>query len=322
MSVGVGAGTQPGKGAQLSGAGIGADHGSASSTSTAGISGVAGNTAARTGDAQTGLKPIFDKDKVRQEVNAQVAVTSEFGKQIIPVAAKTADQRAIDLRRQGNEDEAKKWDEGGIYRNGLYTALGALTGGVGGALRAAASATVIPVVGEEIAKLNLPEEVRQVATQLVGVAVGAAAGGSAGVSAALPQTAYNYVSHSPFAQVRRSVSQENARLMNECGTRCTEQDFRRIDRQMSALEAAGNLVAISQASKLSTEQALQLGELVASLHPLYGTPIALYQAISGRGVVTQNDLFVCQAHSSGAARRARGLPGMRQLIECKLFAFI
>jgi ABC-type multidrug transport system fused ATPase/permease subunit len=126
------------------------------------------------------------------------------------------------------------------------------------------------------------------ATQVVSVAVGAAAGGAAGVSTALPQTAYNYVSHSPFADVRRTVSQENARLMNQCGANCTEQDFKRIDQQMAKLEVAGNLTAISQNSKLTTEQALQLGETVAALLPVYGTPIALYQAISGKSLSGQD----------------------------------
>jgi hypothetical protein len=45
-------------------AGYGNASGEASSTTMAGISGIAGNARARTGDAETGLKPIFDKDKV------------------------------------------------------------------------------------------------------------------------------------------------------------------------------------------------------------------------------------------------------------------
>ncbi|WP_090143190.1 hemagglutinin repeat-containing protein [Limnohabitans sp. DM1] len=300
VGVGVGTGSLPGQGSKLSSAGFGTDSGNASSTTTAGISGVAGNTAARTGDKSTSIAPIFNKDQVKAEVNAQVAITSEFGKQAIPLAAKTADDKAIELRRQGNEEEAKKWDEGGVYRTTLYTALGGLTGGAAGATGAAVNSTVIPTLGEEIAKLNLPEGVRQVATQVVSVAVGATAGGAAGVSTALPQTAYNYVSHSPFANVRKTISQENARLMNQCGANCTEQDFKRIDQQMAKLEVAGNLAAISQNSKLTTEQALQLGETVAALLPVYGTPIALYQAISGKSLSGQ-DLSTVERFFNGAA---------------------
>ncbi|MEN5182088.1 hypothetical protein ABE501_20230 [Comamonas testosteroni] len=50
-----------------SSAGVGRDNGSASSTTQAGISGIAGNTSARTGDKETGLKPIFDKECYRSE---------------------------------------------------------------------------------------------------------------------------------------------------------------------------------------------------------------------------------------------------------------
>ena len=62
-------------------AGIGNNEGSASSTTHAAISGVAGNKNARTGDAQTGIAKIFDADKVRKDINAQVAITKEFGQQ-------------------------------------------------------------------------------------------------------------------------------------------------------------------------------------------------------------------------------------------------
>jgi filamentous hemagglutinin len=110
VGVSLGVGSALGK----SGAGVGGMSGNASSTSTAGISGIAGNTAVRSGDAETGLKPIFDADKVQKDINAQVAITQAFTQQAIPVAAKFADTKAIELRKQGNEEEAKKWDEKGI----------------------------------------------------------------------------------------------------------------------------------------------------------------------------------------------------------------
>jgi filamentous hemagglutinin len=82
-SIGLGAGGVPGQSlsAGLSGVGLGSDKGSAQSTTTAGISGVAGNAAARTGDASTSLKPIFDAEKVKKEIEAQVTITQEFNKQ-------------------------------------------------------------------------------------------------------------------------------------------------------------------------------------------------------------------------------------------------
>ncbi|AOS80569.1 MULTISPECIES: hypothetical protein [Hydrogenophaga] len=57
-----------------SGAGVGADDGQASSTTRAGISNIAGHKDARTGDAETGLTPIFDREKVSDEIQAQVVI--------------------------------------------------------------------------------------------------------------------------------------------------------------------------------------------------------------------------------------------------------
>ena len=53
----------------------------ANSTTTAGISGIAGNTAVRSTDAQSGIKPIFDAAKVQREVDAQTEITQYFGQQ-------------------------------------------------------------------------------------------------------------------------------------------------------------------------------------------------------------------------------------------------
>ena len=65
----------------------------------------------------------------------------------------------------------------------------------------ARSITVRTVVGEAIAGMNLAEPVRQGLTTVAGTLIGAAAGGADGAAAAFNQTALNYVSHSPFAQV-------------------------------------------------------------------------------------------------------------------------
>ena len=267
-----------------SGGGVGSNQASAASTASAGISGIAGNKAVRSTDANTAITPIFDQNKVKADVTAQVAIMTSFGQQAVPVAASYSDRKAIELRRAGNEAEAKKWDEGGAYRTVLYAGLGGLTGGLGGATGAAASSVVVPSIGEEIAKLNLPEPIRQGLTTIMGTAVGALAGGAAGAATAVPLTAFNYVSHSPFANVRVAVSQENAKLSNACGTNCTVADFRRIDLLMNKLETAGTLTEIGKNSKLTTEQAITLGENVAALLPVYGTPIALYQAISAESL--------------------------------------
>ena len=61
------------------GAGIGEDGSNASSTTRAGISGIAGNTAVRSGDSSGGIANSFDAAKVGNEINAQVSITQMFG---------------------------------------------------------------------------------------------------------------------------------------------------------------------------------------------------------------------------------------------------
>lgn len=122
----------------------------------------------------------------------------------------------------------------------------------------------------------------------------------AAANIAASATTYNYVSHSPSAAVRGAVARENARLAQQCGNNCTLADMRTIDLQMQRVEAAANLVQISKNSQLTSAQAIQLGENIAGLLPLYGTPIALYQAITGESL-SGNDLSTAERFINGVA---------------------
>jgi filamentous hemagglutinin len=119
QSVSVAVGTSGGKVAP-GGVGFGSDKGSASSVTTAGISGVAGNTAARTGDKETGIGQIFNKEQAQQEVAAQGAITQEFGKQASKAVGDYAGSQKAALSQQANAEtdpnkkaqlqaEAAKW---------------------------------------------------------------------------------------------------------------------------------------------------------------------------------------------------------------------
>jgi hypothetical protein len=114
-------------------------------------------------------------------------------------------------------------------------------------------------------------------------------GGTAGAATALGETANNYLSRSPFANVRRTANQENARLLNQCGTRCTEADFRRIDAQVAKVEQAATLAEISQRNTLTPQQAQQLTQVLLELLPVYGTGESLTQLITGKSSVTQEE---------------------------------
>ncbi len=141
-------------------AGFGSDSGAASSTTVAAISGLAGRQDARTGDQEVGIAPIFDKERVKEEMGAQVAITQAF----MPAAAKTwgdvSDQRERNLRRQSAaaaqsgdalraaalSAEAQRWAEGGAYRAAGHGVIGALGGGAAGALGAGASSLGAPAL--------------------------------------------------------------------------------------------------------------------------------------------------------------------------------
>ena len=208
VSVGLGAGTLPGKSASagMSGVGFGSDKESASSTTTAGISGVAGNTAARTGDKEAGIGQVFNKELVKAEVNAQVAITSEFGKQASKVVgdyAKTQYDKAVAAKDQAGIDA---WKEGGTNRVALHAIVGGLTGGASGAVGAATSQAVIDQVGQALKDTNLPTELKQALVLAAGTVVGSATGGSAGAATAFNATANNYLTHAQLQSKQQQLA--------------------------------------------------------------------------------------------------------------------
>ncbi|MGA0569791.1 hemagglutinin repeat-containing protein [Variovorax sp. VNK109] len=177
------------------GAGVGEDSGNASSVTTAGISGVAGDTSVRTGDARSGIDPIFEKDKVQKEIDAQVAITMEFGKQATRAIGDYATRKFNELK-DVDPEEAAKWAEGGIYRVGLHALVGGLAGGIEGATGAFASQLTIDAVATQIATLDIPDELRATLIAGAGALVGAAVGNGAGAASAFNATVNNYLKHS------------------------------------------------------------------------------------------------------------------------------
>lgn len=98
----------------LSGAGVGSDEGHAASVTQSGVSGMAGNTDVRTGDAETGIGKIFDADKVQKEINAQVQITQAFGQQASKAVAEYVQTERKALREQF--EKAKDEDKPGIKK--------------------------------------------------------------------------------------------------------------------------------------------------------------------------------------------------------------
>ncbi len=110
--VGIGVGPNPqGKYAPKgNNAGLGSDSGHQRSVTTAGISGIAGNSEVRTGDAPTGLNKIFDAERVAKKINAQVTISQEFSGQAYKLVDDFVDTNSKTLKRKIDEsrDEMEK----------------------------------------------------------------------------------------------------------------------------------------------------------------------------------------------------------------------
>jgi hypothetical protein len=217
VSISLGTSQQPTGKLDMSGLGIGigSDKGDASSTSSAGISGIAGNTAVRSTDGETGLQKIFDADKVQREIDAQMQITQYFGQQATKAVGDYATTKYNELKATDPE-EAAKWAEGGAYRVALHALVGGLGGGISGAAGAAISQATLPAVAEQIAGLDIPDDLKKTLIAVAGTAIGAAVGGTAGAASGVTATVNNYLKHT---DVEKLASQLRA-----CGTDQTCRD--------------------------------------------------------------------------------------------------
>ncbi|MEJ7139167.1 hemagglutinin repeat-containing protein [Comamonadaceae bacterium SL12-8] len=203
-------------GPALNGAGLGSDSGSAGSVTKAGISGIAGDTAVRSGDVGSGIKPIFDADTVRADVNAQVVITKDFSPAASNYIGKVGDGhldeaaalevQATRAREAGNTELADRlalqaqelkdnWGPDGKLRVLAHMAVGALAGGVDGAVGAGAGTVTAPAVMAQLEKSGLPEDLAKGIVGAASTTVGAIAGGTAGGAAAMNEVANNYLDH-------------------------------------------------------------------------------------------------------------------------------
>jgi filamentous hemagglutinin len=208
---------------QGTGIGVGKDSDHASSTTQAAISGIAGNKDARTGEAETGIARIFDQAKVQKDIQAQTTITQTVGQLASQAVGDFTGKQAADLRKEGKEDEAKKWDEGGAYRVALHTTLGGLVGGASGALGAGASAAAAPLLNEmqESITKNLKdagasEAVAKAAGQLLsgataaGIGALASGGNTAGAAMGLNADANNRQLHPNERNLIAKLAKEKA----------------------------------------------------------------------------------------------------------------
>jgi filamentous hemagglutinin len=203
----------------LNSVGIGSKSGNVNNTTLAAITGVAGNLHARTGDAQTGISKIFDASSVKADVQSQVTITSEFGKQASKAVGDYADSKLRDAIAQGNQANIDDWKEGGTARLSLHALVGGLTGNLSGAAGAIASQSFVPIVGNALNSIDIPIEVKQAFVLAAGTTVGSAIGGTAGAASSYNATYNNYLTHAEDMQRNALRKAQNA---NNCDKTCEE----------------------------------------------------------------------------------------------------
>ena len=201
-------------------AGFGQDSGKAGSTTLAGISGMAGNTAVRSGDAEIGIKPIFDPQKVQKDIDAQVKITQQFGQLASKAVGDYAAgklKEAGDLRTQANKEKEtnpdyarqlenqaitleSQWGDQGSLRIAAHTLIGGLTGGASGAAGAAAGTLTAPIVAQKLSEAGIEGGLATTLTALASTTVGAVVGGTVGAGTAFNEVTNNFLAHDEAAK--------------------------------------------------------------------------------------------------------------------------
>ncbi len=280
VGVNISTGQQGGK-HDLNGAsaGTGQDSGNAQSTTSAGISAMAGNEDVRTGDA-TGIGKIFDRDKVQREIDAQVAITAEFGKQASKAIGDYAAEQMKTigaLRAQGKNAEADAiealWGDNGSLRLAAHTAVGALTGGASGAAGAAAGTLAAPQVAEALQAAGITGPLADILTATASTAAGAAAGGASGAAAAGNEVANNYLQHQERLLLNQSLQACYANGdASACGTAAALKEKDQLsDKLLANAVATCNGTECDDVSKFIQHQMAELGCTIPSACQDQGT---------------------------------------------------
>nr|WP_019936910.1 hemagglutinin repeat-containing protein [Bordetella sp. FB-8] len=230
-------------GSQGAAAGFSSESGSQSSTTRSGISGGAvtitnaaaqqaatGQTAGQTvaslnrnvtsTSESDGLTKTWDGQQLQQEVAANAQITAVFGQQASKAVGDYAQiqlTKANALREQAKQDPAHaaelnaqadtleaQWREGGAYRVAAHTAIGALTGGVEGALGSGLAAAAAPQLNALTA--NLPEGVKEAVGVAAAAGLGALTGDAGGIAAAINEDTNNRELHANEMQVIKNLS--------------------------------------------------------------------------------------------------------------------
>ena len=118
--------------------------------------------------------------KVQRDIDAQVAITAEFGKQAAKSWGEYANGRFANAK---NEEEARCWGPDGACRAGGHALLGGLGGGVAGAAGAGLTSVAAPHVAGYLIGQGVEPSTAAALTGLLAFGAGSAAGVAAGAGA-------------------------------------------------------------------------------------------------------------------------------------------
>jgi filamentous hemagglutinin len=166
-----------------------------------------------TANTENAIKPIFDQQKVENEINAQVQITQLFGQQASKAVGDYAKEQldmAKSLRIQA-EDEyypdkkaellrdaaqmESDWGDQGTLRLAAHALIGGLTGNIEGAAGALVGAISAPEVAKLLQQAGIKGAIADTLTALASTAVGASVGNVSGASAAFNEVINNYLNH-------------------------------------------------------------------------------------------------------------------------------
>ena len=199
--------------------GIAQDSGSQSSTTKSGVSGgemtLTGQSQVSTSldqsvvidkDSSSALTKNWNGQQLMDQTQAGLQITSTALPRVAQEIGTQMDRTAAELRKQGNETEAKKYDEGGAYRIAAHTTLGALGSRVSGALGAGAATVAAPTLNDlqgalqsKLTAAGVDYTSAKAAAQLIiggaAATIGGVAGGGAGAVTAFNADANNRQLH-------------------------------------------------------------------------------------------------------------------------------
>ncbi|ADU38106.1 hemagglutinin repeat-containing protein [Variovorax paradoxus] len=242
------------------GAGIGDSDVDRSSTTRSGISGIAGNTAIRTGVDGTNALQMTNRQRAMRDIQAQVLITSQFGSQASRAVGDYAEEQYRTLMRQANAmgpsperdamvAEATKWGESGVYRVAAHLVVGGLAGGAGGAAGAGAVAAGAQSLNDlqnsmldSLIGAGLSPSAARGAASTLGAGfasvIGALAGGAAGAASAYNTDANNRILH-PSDTVNAHM------LAAQSGGKYSAEEIAQALRWSGVRDASGNVATPS-----------------------------------------------------------------------------